>query len=131
MLSQKRIQCFNDDAGNCRVVLWGIGFNSFRKHTGNLNGELFGDIITLIFEVFVFHWFSLRNRIENIRSSKSRHTIKKFQNKSNFRVNIDKLFWFFSNLVGNVNDGLKLCRIRTNYCEIFFTIIANAPFIIP
>ena len=58
LLSQKRIQCFNDYAGNCCVVFWSIGFNSFRKHTGDLNVELFGYIITLIFEIFAVHWLS-------------------------------------------------------------------------
>ena len=60
LLSQKGIQCFNDDAGNWCVVLWSIGFNSFRKHTGDLNVELFGYIITLIFETFFVHWLSFK-----------------------------------------------------------------------
>ena len=107
LLSQKRIQRFNDDTGNCRVVLWRIGFNSFRKHTGDLNVELFGDIITLIFEIFAVHWFSLQKRIENIKSSKSKHIINKFQNKSNSRVDIDKNFWCFSNLVGEEGLGAR------------------------
>jgi hypothetical protein len=55
LLSQKRIQRFNDDAGNCRVIPCRIGFNSFRKHAGDLNVELFGDIITLIFKIFAVH----------------------------------------------------------------------------
>ena len=59
LLSQKRVQRFDDHSGNSRIVFFCIGFDSFREQTRDLYVKFFGDIITLIFESIVVHWLSL------------------------------------------------------------------------
>jgi len=58
LISHKGVQRFNDDAGDGRLILFGIGFNSFREQTRYLNVELFGYIIALVFETIAVHGVS-------------------------------------------------------------------------